>query len=712
MSIRIAVLDDEPFNLNMYRRLLTSSGYHVDAFADGQEFLDALTDNPPDLALLDIRMPGMDGYEVCRALRANDAFADTPVMFVTALDTKESRSLAFAAGANEFLAKPVREDALLVKIEQCFRNSVKLAHDTALTTPTPKEFVEKTFPHFKKWLTGAFTLHEKDLERLSKSSIQNIYRTATSLGIPEHQLALAMAEFAEEPYLPYLDPQQVEYGDLSPAFCKANRVVPMNLPDYGKVLVVCNPFDMSLINLLEQCVSDFRNRSLCVTKPDSMHILFIGEQQGLDATPIVSLGEKEQVSNESRRAESLDDASIEQYPIPAASQAIIEAAILEKASDIHIEPQGHSTLVRFRIDGDLHGRFLLHDASGKMLITRFKVLSNMDIAEQRRPQDGSFTFLHENHEYRLRTATSLTSHGEGLTMRLLSLGGSMPSPVELGMTARQGDDLISIGGQRIGLVLIVGPCGSGKTTTAYSLLQSMDRKKRNMISVEDPIEYRMQYVTQQQINDKIGVSFESLLKTSVRQDPDVLFLGEIRDNYSARVAVDFSSTGKLTIGTLHTTDAASAIFRLQRLGISREDIADSLLCITAQQLVRKLCPHCREEGEISREERSWLEGQSTPIPERVARPAGCAQCKYKGYLGREAIFEIMRFTPEMLMMIREGAPIPEIRRVAVSSGSWLFAQHAIQKVGSFTISPADAYLQFLQRSARQFAPHQATEDCQ
>ncbi|MHC4872110.1 MAG: ATPase, T2SS/T4P/T4SS family [Planctomycetota bacterium] len=697
MNYQISVLDDETFNLKMYNRLLTAAGYKVNISETGKEFLENVSKNPPDMAILDIRMPGMDGYEVCRRLRSNDAVSNIPVLFVSALDTKENRSLAFAAGADEFLAKPVREETLLKKIEKCSRREGRLPNAPQIKVPESSESSDKSFQSFKNNLVKSFEI--ENAQNLTSAGVEDIYTTASKYGVSQHQLALSMAEFSKMPYIPYLNPSAINYEGLTAKFCQANQVIPMIMPDYGKVMVICNPFDITLLCLLEQCVPDFNERSICITKPESMKILFVGEQQDLDNTPLVSIDEQEYLRTGKGAAELIvDEDAFSNNPILAVSQTVIKASILENASDIHIEPQKDSTLIRFRIDGDLHSRFLLNSESGKMLTSRFKVLADMDIAEQRRPQDGSFTFTYSKREYRLRIATSLTTFGEGLTLRLLVLSGTHPKPQELGMTARQGDEITEIAEKRRGLALIVGPTGSGKTTTAYSLLQSIDRQKRNIISVEDPIEYRMPYVTQQQINEKIDISFESLLKTSLRQDPDVLFLGEIRDNYSAQVAIDFSSTGRLTVATLHTTDAASTIFRLERLGISREDIADSIMCIIAQQLIRRLCPHCREIEAISQEEAGWLTNHTNSLPEKIARPKGCAICKYKGYLGREGLFEIIQFTPEMLQMIRNGSSIPEIRRLALKSGCWLFEQHAIQKVKNLIISPADAYLQFLKNN--------------
>jgi CheY-like chemotaxis protein/energy-coupling factor transporter ATP-binding protein EcfA2 len=319
------------------------------------------------------------------------------------------------------------------------------------------------------------------------------------------------------------------------------------------------------------------------------------------------------------------------------------------------------------------------------------VLANMDIAEKRMPLDGALSAIIDNKTYNIRLATTPTIHGESLIMRLLNAYSKPKDLKKLGMTEEQANTLIDLTERTQGLVLIVGPTGSGKTTTIYSFLNMIDYINRSIVSVEDPVEYRIPFVTQEQVSEKGKASFEALLKSVVRQDPDVLFLGEIRDNYSATTGMNFASTGHLSITTMHTSNATTAIFRLERLGINRGIMADSIIGIVAQKLLKKLCSHCKEIVSISEEEKKMLMPFTNEIPQKVARPVGCLKCNDTGYYGREGIFETLNFDADIIEMIRSDIPVSEIRSFAKKRGDYLTSDHAIEKVKKFISTPKDAY---------------------
>ncbi len=324
-----------------------------------------------------------------------------------------------------------------------------------------------------------------------------------------------------------------------------------------------------------------------------------------------------------------------------------------------------------------------------------KALGELDVAERRRPQDGAFQAHVGERIFNLRLSTSSTPNGESLVIRMLEPYVKPQEMSSLGMSGRQTDTLIDLSNRTNGLLLIVGPTGSGKTTTIYSLLNNIDCKKRSLISVEDPIEYRIPLANQQQVNDKAGITFASLLKTSVRQDPDILFLGEIRDDYSARVALDFASTGHLTLSSLHTSNATTAIFRLERLGVGRGEMGDAVLGIVAQRLLKKLCPHCKKIDPISQEESEILSQFTDDIPAEVAHPVGCPKCYNNGYMGREGVYEIINFDAEVSEMIREDASISEIRAFVFQRGDYLLSGHAILKIRNHITSLEEAYKKVL-----------------
>ncbi len=387
----------------------------------------------------------------------------------------------------------------------------------------------------------------------------------------------------------------------------------------------------------------------------------------------------------------LQEDNLSDHPAVQITDTILNTAVFERASDIHIEPKETRAEVRFRIDGDLRHAFTLKHKTAKMVISRLKAQSGMDISEKRKPQDGGFMTTVDNRVFNFRLSTTSTPYGESLVMRLLEPYAAARSLEDLGMSEKQIETMINAAGHPSGMILIVGTTGSGKTTTIYSFLHAVDHKKRSIMSVEDPVEYRIPFVNQQQVNDKGGVTFDALLKASVRQDPDVLFMGEIRDAFSAKMALDFASTGHLTISTLHTSNATTAIFRLQRLGIDRGTMADTVIAVVAQKLLKKLCPHCKQRVPISPAEIEMFKPFTRDVPSLVARPVGCPECNNTGYLGREGVFEVLEFKDQIAEMVRAGKPIAEIRSFSKSRGDFLIGTHAIDKVRNFVFTPAEVF---------------------
>ena len=257
------------------------------------------------------------------------------------------------------------------------------------------------------------------------------------------------------------------------------------------------------------------------------------------------------------------------------------------------------------------------------------------------------------------------------------------------MSDEQSETLIELVHRTQGLIAVVGPTGSGKTTTLYSLLGHVDCSARNLISVEDPVEYRIPHANQQQVNEKAGITFEVLLRSVVRQDPDILFLGEMRDLFSAKSAVDFASTGHVTISTLHTSNATTAVFRLERMGIDRGTVADTVLAVVAQRLVKELCPYCKKKAATSQEEAAMLSPFTDEVPAEVAHPVGCLKCNNSGYHGREGVFEVLTFDNSIREMVRSGQPIAAIRQALRRRGDVLISHHAVEKVRDLICSPGD-----------------------
>ena len=534
-------------------------------------------------------------------------------------------------------------------------------------------------------------LNSDKRKEFSNISESNIYSASLELGTDNSTIAQYMAEFLKLSYVSDINSDDVQLGILPTPFCKSNHVVAVNDFSVGTAFIVSNPFDWDLLDNLKRFTGLEKTLKFIISEPENIDLLFKHEA----STPV----KEDSIVKETQSAAApaietiakLTEAEIKKHPIIYITNSIIEKAISERASDIHIEPKETNTVVRFRIDGDLMEFFVLKKNTADKIISRFKVVSGLDISEKRKPQDGAFSLRLKDRKFNFRVATTSTPNGESVVMRLLEPEAKPKELTELGMTDEQANTLIGLVNRHAGLIIMVGTTGSGKSTTVFSLLHKTDCKTRSLMTVEDPVEYHIPLANQQQVNEKAGVTFEALLKSAVRQDPDILFMGEVRDTFSAKISIDFASTGHLTVTTLHTSNATSAIFRLERLGVDRGVMADTVLCVVAQKLLKKLCPHCKKIEPISEKEIEMLTQFTDKIPSEVAHRVGCSKCHDSGYYGRVGVQEVFEFDPEIAEMVRSGAAVAEIRSFSRERGDFQIGNHAVDKVKELLVSPEDAY---------------------
>jgi general secretion pathway protein E len=372
--------------------------------------------------------------------------------------------------------------------------------------------------------------------------------------------------------------------------------------------------------------------------------------------------------------EAEDDA-----PIIRLINALLTEALREGASDIHIEPFETRSVVRFRIDGKLRDVLEPKRALHAALVSRIKVMASLDISEKRLPQDGRITLRIAGRPVDVRVSTLPTGHGERAVLRLLDKSAGRLDLEKLGMSASTRHRMRTLIAQPHGIVLVTGPTGSGKTTTLYAALAAMDAATTNIMTVEDPIEYDLDGVGQTQVNPRIDMTFARALRAILRQDPDVIMIGEIRDLETAQIAVQASLTGHLVLATLHTNDAPSAITRLVDMGIEPFLLASSLIGVLAQRLYRKLCLHCREAYVPDAAERNQL---GLGAGERLYRPVGCTQCNFTGYRGRAGVHELLMVDEPLRRLIHEGAPEARLRDHATAAGMVSLRQDGLDRVRS------------------------------
>jgi type IV pilus assembly protein PilB len=369
----------------------------------------------------------------------------------------------------------------------------------------------------------------------------------------------------------------------------------------------------------------------------------------------------------------------EDAPVIKLVNQIVAQAVERGASDVHLAPDGRELRVRFRIDGVLQDITTVPRRMAAGVVSRVKIMAELDISERRLPQDGRVGLVVDGRHVDLRVVTLPSVHGEGVVMRVLDKASVVVELNKLGMADAERERFERACRQTHGAVLVTGPTGSGKSTTLYAALQLLNTPEKNIITVEDPVEYEMAGLTQVQVSSKVGLTFALGLRTMVRADPDVIMVGEIRDRETAQIAVESALTGHLVLSTLHTNDAPSAITRLIEMGIEPFLVASALECVVAQRLARMLCPSCKRRtiipANVLRES-----GYKARVELEAYEPVGCRRCGGSGYRGRLGLYEVMNVTPEIQTMALERQPAEAIRDVAVRQGMTRLRDDGLQKV--------------------------------
>lgn len=459
---------------------------------------------------------------------------------------------------------------------------------------------------------------------------------------------------------------------LPEGIVRRHNVVPFELdPENPNILRVAmaDPLDILAIDDLS-IVTNMQIEPMVAT-PSDVHFAierYYGNEQAAKMAESYSKERREQqIAREKQQLEDNDE--VDNAPIVLLVNKIIEQAVNERASDIHIEALEDSVRVRFRIDGVLQEMMRYEKELLNAIVARIKIISGMNISEKRAPQDGRMTQRFNRVEYDIRVSSLPTVFGEKVVMRLASKSALTRDKSELGFPEeelRRFDKLIQ---NPHGIILVTGPTGSGKSTTLYTVLSELNSGEVNIITVEDPVEADVDGINQVQVNEKAGLTFASALRSILRQDPDIIMIGEIRDEETASIAVKAAITGHLVVSTLHTNSAASTITRLEDMGVEPYLIADSTVGIIAQRLVRRLCPKCKREHQLTDMDKTRLRlrGTATPI---IYEPGGkgCAFCNGTGYRGRIGVYEIMPVTPEIRQVISAGGGAEEIQKAALEEG--------------------------------------------
>ena len=525
-------------------------------------------------------------------------------------------------------------------------------------------------------------------QSLAKQEKKSLLQILIEQGYSEEEISKIKAEYFGYKFVKltnYVPPEDI-VQIFSKDFLKERLVLPLNYEGGILRIAMVEPTDMVSIN---EVIERLKNHGIEINEVD---IVVTTKNQILDKIDLIFEEKKkiEELLSILKTETPVEEIPVEETisekssPIIALANKIVEDAYRKGASDIHIQPTEKNSVIRMRIDGDLTDYLVLPKYAHEPLITRFKIMSNMKIDEKRVPQDARINFERYNPNIKidLRVSTVPSIYGEDLVMRLLIKSGTILDLEKLGFS----EDHLRLYKETIrkpyGIILHVGPTGSGKTTTLYSALKEIDTPEKKIITVEDPVEYTLGgSIVQTSINPLAGYTFAKAIKSFLRHDPDVMLVGEIRDLETARIAVEASLTGHLVFSTLHTNDAVSTITRLEEMGIESYLLADSLLLICAQRLVKKICPNCKTEYKPSKKEEIIIKNAGFDIDEntKVFKGMGCKMCNFTGYKGRTGIHELLKVDEEIKGMLIEKRSTEEIKHVALRKGMKTLRQDAVLK---------------------------------
>jgi len=450
-------------------------------------------------------------------------------------------------------------------------------------------------------------------------------------------------------------------------------------------VAMANPLDLEVIEFIEK-KAGAKIKPFMATDEKIRQTIALAYAQPLSAEVKAALKDVGPTISE---GQAVDIASlgnvIREAPVAKIVATILEFAIKSRASDIHFEPQEDKTRVRYRIDGILHEKLVLPKKVHDSVISRIKILAGMKIDEKRIPQDGRFNFKIVDQEVDLRVSSLPTVFGEKIVMRLLKKSGGVPDLPELGLRGRALKNLEDSLLRPHGIIIVCGPTGSGKTTTLYAVLSRINNNKVNIVTLEDPVEYQIQGVNQVQVNPAAGLTFASGMKSFLRQDPNIIMVGEIRDSETTELAIQASLTGHLVFSTLHTNDASGAIPRLLDLGGEPFLLASAMTCIVAQRVLRKICEHCKESytplPEVAEDIKKVLGNLYPKTGElKIFRAKKCSECNNTGYTGRVGIFEVMPVSEKIARLTLERAAAGEIQKQALEEGMIAMKQDGYLKV--------------------------------
>ncbi|MEK6703306.1 MAG: GspE/PulE family protein [Planctomycetota bacterium] len=524
---------------------------------------------------------------------------------------------------------------------------------------------------------------EADVKRAQEhaSTIgRDVVESLVELGVVSaRRLAIERAKICEYPFVD-LSHFEIDFNNtklIPKGVVERLMSFPLFLIEGTATVGMLDPLNLSVIDQLRQFLKMDVEPVLCDS--DQLRAL-IARAYGLAGTQV-------QAAPVGKNSDGDEDLTTGEEPIVAAVNQILVGAIEAGASDAHINPDDHEVFLRYRVDGVLQAQQGPAKAAHPNIVQRLKVLAKLDLTQTRKPQDGKFRFVHKDQAVDIRLSVLPTIHGENVVMRLLRSATAIGSLRDLDMP----DDMTAWYEEAInrphGMILVTGPTGSGKTTTLYCALQHINTPDQNIMTIEDPVEIRLNMIRQVQVSTEIGLTFATALRSILRQDPDVVLVGEIRDEETAKIAVQAALTGHLVFSTLHTNDAVSSITRLKDFGLPAFAINNALVCVIAQRLVRRVCSQCAQTDQPDTREMAIV-GIDPARATQLKKGIGCGACRSTGYKGRAGVYEMLRVTPRVQRLIEKDSPASEVKAAAELDGMRGMLKDGVEKAlrGVTTVS--------------------------
>ncbi len=514
-----------------------------------------------------------------------------------------------------------------------------------------------------------------DLALKSKTESERLGETLVRLKIAnENQILKALEESTgvKRVSLQNITIDEEVLNLIDEAFCRRHNIMPFKIDGFKLLFVTSDPLDFEVIEEIRLLTG---LRPIAFSAPKNDIISQIEKYYGFTRT-LEALGIKKDVIFDEVETSKSD---IETTPMVKLVNQILTSAVFQRASDIHIDPLDEKILIRYRVDGILDVVKELPIKIHKQMVSRIKVMANMDITESRIPQDGRIQTLIQQKNLDLRISTLPTVRGEKVVMRILDISNQLNKIESLGLSQKEEKIVRQMISDPNGIILVSGPTGSGKTTTLYACLNELNQPGVNIVTVEDPVEIKVEGINQVQVKPEVNLTFANTLRSILRQDPNIVMIGEIRDVETAEISIRASLTGHLVLSTIHTNSAVKTISRLLDMEIEPFLIGSSLSGVIAQRLVRKLCPECSYDVEITSSEKKLFEQHHIEV-DHLKHPKGCPSCNYKGYAGRIAIFEILSISKEMEKLIAKNATNHDLEDQAIKEGLTPLIASGLHKV--------------------------------